>query len=98
MNNFIPLIEDWAEERGLLSEGKNSRTQMLKTFSEMGELADALIKRDLIGIVDGLGDVMVTLIILAKQEGLTLEYCLAHAYNEIKDRKGVTVNGTFIKD
>jgi len=30
--------------------------------------------------------------------GFTPEQCLKAAYNEIKDRKGVTVNGTFIKD
>jgi len=30
--------------------------------------------------------------------GFTPEQCLQAAYNEIKDRKGVTMNGTFIKD
>lgn len=49
-------------------------------------------------LVDGLGDTLVTLIILAAQYGLELEDCLEYAYNEIKDRTGKTVNGTFIKD
>ena len=30
--------------------------------------------------------------------GFTPEQCLQAAYNEIKNRKGVTINGTFIKD
>jgi len=49
-------------------------------------------------LVDGLGDTLVTLIILAAQYGLELEDCLEYAYNEIKNRTGKTVSGTFIKD
>jgi NTP pyrophosphatase (non-canonical NTP hydrolase) len=47
---------------------------------------------------DAFGDTIVTLIILAGQNGLKLEDCLEYAYNEIKDRTGKTVNGTFVKD
>lgn len=39
-----------------------------------------------------------TLIILAQQQGWTLEECLQYAYDEIKNRKGKTINGTFVKD
>ena len=35
---------------------------------------------------------------IAEQVGLTLEYCVEQAYNDIKDRKGVLFNGVFIKD
>ena len=49
-------------------------------------------------LVDGLGDTLVTLIILAAQYGLDLPKCLEYAYNEIKNRTGKTVGGTFIKD
>ena len=47
---------------------------------------------------DAFGDTLVTLIILAAKYGLGLEECLELAYNEIKDRTGKTVGGTFIKD
>ena len=47
---------------------------------------------------DAFGDTLVTLIILAKQNELKLEECLEYAYNEIKNRTGKTINGTFIKD
>ena len=47
---------------------------------------------------DAFGDTLVTLIILAKQNELKLEDCLEYAYNEIKNRTGKTINGTFIKD
>jgi len=35
---------------------------------------------------------------IAHLEGTTLEECLNIAYNEIKNRKGIIINGKFIKD
>lgn len=35
---------------------------------------------------------------IAEQVGLTLEYCVEQAYNDIKDRKGVLYDGVFIKE
>ncbi|WP_395138391.1 hypothetical protein [Schlegelella aquatica] len=64
----------------------------------MGELAKALNKDDLAGVIDGVGDVLVTLVILCAQKGLTVEQCLAAAYEEIKDRRGRMVDGIFIKE
>jgi len=42
--------------------------------------------------------VLVTIIILSYQLGLSPEECLQSAYDEIKARTGKTVNGVFIKD
>ena len=44
------------------------------------------------------GDSFVTLIILSMQLGLHPSECLEAAWNEIKDRKGKTKNGVFIKE
>ena len=87
----------WANERGLLNP-ENKFMQMGKMVSEVGELCDAIIKDDKNGQIDGIGDVLVTLIILANQLGYDIEDCLEVAYNEIKNRKGETINGTFIKE
>lgn len=88
----------WAEARRILPNA-TSQTQLLKTMSELGELADALIKGDRAGVIDGIGDVLVTLIIVAAKEDLSITECLKSAYNEIKDRKGTMMpNGVFIKD
>lgn len=38
------------------------------------------------------------LCVIAEHKGLTLKECVEHAYNEIKDRKGIMYNGTFIKE
>lgn len=88
----------WAEARQIIPNAKPA-TQLGKTVSELGELFDAEIKGDTAGIVDGIGDVLVTLIIYANLHGLTLEGCLAAAYDEIKDRKGTLLpNGVFVKE
>jgi len=90
-------VLNWANERGLLKP-ENKLMQMGKMVSEVGELCDAIIKDDKNGQIDGIGDVLVTLIILANQLGYDVEDCLMVAYNEIKNRKGETINGTFIKE
>ncbi len=45
-----------------------------------------------------MGDIFVTLIILCEQIGLNPIKCLDMAYEKIKDRKGKTIDGTFIKE
>jgi hypothetical protein len=88
----------WAEARGIVANS-DSKTQLLKAVSEMGELADAIIKRDRPAIVDGIGDVLVCLIVVGALEDVNLTHCLQSAYNEIKDRKGyLNKNGVFVKD
>ena len=44
------------------------------------------------------GDILVTLIILAKQLDIDPVICLQLAYEKIKDRKGQTINGKFVKE
>ena len=88
----------WAEARGIIANS-DSKTQLLKAVSEMGELADAIIKRDRPAIVDGIGDVLVCLIVVGALEDIDLTKCLEAAYSEIKDRKGyLNKDGVFVKD
>lgn len=151
------LIINWADARGIL-EYSNPTAQLLKTYSEFGELCDNIIKGR--SVKDDIGDMIVTLVIGAKlrrewkgREGnlltaknmnyilydlgtspnevalvladtlytvyeesnyapavtvlkvlanihnLTLEECVEHAWNEIKDRKGhMTPGGAFVKE
>lgn len=86
----------WANARNILAKD-NAKAQYMKFIEEAGELARGILKNNKPETVDALGDVMVTLIILSKQLNLDLIGCLEVAYNEIKDREGKTVNGTFIK-
>jgi NTP pyrophosphatase (non-canonical NTP hydrolase) len=87
----------WANDRGLLKK-ENSQAQMCKVIEEVGETAAALLKGNREALKDGIGDSLVTLAILAAQNNLTLAECWNSAYNEIVNRKGTTVNGTFIKE
>jgi NTP pyrophosphatase (non-canonical NTP hydrolase) len=98
MNELIEKVEQWARDRQIIPNS-NPQSQLMKTVSELGELADATLKSDRAGIVDGVGDVIVTLVIYAALQGVKLEDCLAAAYGEIKDRKGtLTPEGVFLKE
>lgn len=131
----------WAKERNLI-DPKNAGKQYLKFLEEVGETARAILKDEKPQMIDGFGDIAVTMIILGEQlnhkyalscthtiieielydvvrrvapnfcnpsamnflhdaaakHGLDLVECLESAYNEIKDRKGKTVNGSFHKE
>lgn len=65
-------IRAWAEARNLI-EGSDPKSQLLKTMSELGELADGINKNRPIEIKDGIGDTEVTLIIIAAQIGRNIE-------------------------
>lgn len=106
------LVINWADEKGILSNA-TPLTQFSKTQEEVSELEHALdVKargfKDFINdkglvvsadeeIEDSIGDIVVTLIIQAKMQGLTLQQCLQSAYNVISKRKGEMRNGVFVK-
>ena len=90
-------VIEWASERGLIKE-ENAPKQFIKLTEEVGELASALLKSDPYETIDAIGDIQFVLIILCKQLGLNMTDCLNSAYEEIKNRKGVLKNGTFIKE
>ena len=97
MNNLIKQVEQWSIDKGL--DKGNSFTQYAKSSEEMGEVAAALCRNDINELRDGIGDVIVTLVILAQQNNMTLYECLEQAYGEIKDRTGVmSKDGSFIKE
>ena len=101
MKSFPQLqsnIISWAYQRGILDHS-TARAQLLKAFSEMGELADADIKGNDIEKLDAIGDVLVCLTIYAEMNGMTLHTALAVAWDAIKDRKGRTIpGGAFVKE
>lgn len=47
---------------------------------------------------DGIGGCFVVLTILAIQNGLTIQDCVKSAWLEIKDKKGKTIDGMFVKE
>ncbi len=91
------LIREWADERGLYENG-DTKTQALKLVEEVGETCRAILKEDFDEVIDGIGDCVVVLTNLAELQGVSIEACIDAAYQEIKNRKGKMVNGTYKKD
>ena len=97
-DELIINITQWADDKGILVPD-NAPKQSMKIMEELGETMGAILKgKNTDEVIDGIGDILVTVIILSKQLGLDPTECLESAWNEIKDRKGKTVNGTFIKE
>ena len=104
MRELIDNVIQWANDRNII-EGSTAIKQLDKTSEEFNELQRAvgmytLTEDDnwLEDVLDGFGDVLVTLIIAAKQLDIDLEDALAAAWDEIKDRKGRLINGLFCKE
>ena len=96
MDDLVANIEKWSIDKKL--DEADSSKQFLKVAEEFGEIGAALARGNEDDFKDAVGDTIVTLIILAQQNGTNVKECLEVAYNEIKGRKGKTVNGVFIKE
>lgn len=98
IEELIVAVERWASDRGILDHS-SPQAQLLKTVSELGELSDATLHDNMADVTDGIGDVLVTLIIYARLQGVGIGYCLESAYQTIKDRRGrLTPEGVFVKE
>lgn len=95
-------VIEWAKDRDIF-ENSNAIKQISKTQEELYETLSALReleqgKESILEVADGIGDMLVTIILLAKMVDLNSVDCLADAYEEIKNRKGKMVNGLFVKE
>ncbi|MGG5359368.1 MazG-like family protein [Enterococcus sp. DIV0240a] len=95
MNELVKNVEQWAKDKGL-DQAEPSK-QFLKTSEEFGEIAAGMARGNMEAVKDGIGDTIVTLIILSMQHGMDVEECLQTAWDEIKGRTGKMVNGVFVK-
>ena len=90
-------IRTWAEEKGILDKG-DLKTQLIKLYEEAGELSQSILKDNRENIIDAIGDCVVVLTNLAELAGVRIEDCISTAYDEISNRTGKMINGTFVKD
>ena len=96
MEQLLNLVSQWSRERKIISNS-TPVVQFAKLVSEIGELADNVVKGRC--VKDDIGDCLVVLNTLALMHNTTLEQCLAQAYDDIKDRKGyMNELGIFIKE
>lgn len=112
-NQLVQLVNDWAKEKGILQKATPLR-QHNKTDEEVNELYEALLaqannlysftnsKGETVNteheVKDAIGDILVTLVIQCKLQGLDIVECFNQAYNIIKNRKGKMIDGQFVKE
>ena len=90
------IVLDWGNKNGILTNS-DAKSQFIKFMEEAGELAKAILEQDIPMIIDGIGDVRITLILLSNLLGFNDDECLKTAYSEIKDRKGKMIEGAFVR-
>ena len=99
------LTLEWAKDKDLLHEA-NAEKQFMKFIEEVFEFKTEFDDKqrfapdciDINNLKLEMGDVFVTLIILCEQIGIDPEECLELAYDKIKNRKGKTLHGMFVKE
>lgn len=88
----------WGEER-LITKNGTAMGQAIKTAEEANELLAAINKHSITEAKDAIGDVWVTLVMVAAILDVNLLECFYHAYEQIKDRKGhLGADGIFYKE
>jgi NTP pyrophosphatase (non-canonical NTP hydrolase) len=88
----------WGEARQIVQHS-TPYAQALKTLEEVQELLDAILAKDQEAMIDAYGDILVTLVMGCATANLDLVKCFAHAYEQIKDRKGyLSPEGIFVKE
>ena len=100
------LILEWADDKDLL-HSENADKQFMKFIEEVFEFKTEFDISYCPGRVSKglkynlkleMGDIFVTLIILCEQIGIDPVVCLEMAYEKIKNRRGKTLHGTFVKE
>ena len=74
LDQLVAQVEAWSVDKNL--HNGNPDRQALKFYEEAGEVASALSRGQMDALKDGIGDTVVTLIILAQQHDMTLQECL----------------------
>lgn len=101
-------VIQWGADKGIL-EKSNPIRQLQKTQEELDETMQALVQladaktdkvkqQALDEAIDGIGDMIVTIILLSKLVGVETVPCLESAYNVIAARTGKMENGFFVRD
>ena len=93
----INRVLKWSRDRNIIG-GSSLLGQYAKCQSEMGALADAILKGNKDKFEDVMGDAIVVIINLCAIADTSIDTCLDRAWKRNKDRKGVMFQGAFIKE
>lgn len=94
---FEKNVVKWAYERNLI-DGSSAGHQLEKLLEEIGELCAGIATNNREKALDSIGDSAVVLTIIAEQMGSSFSECANLAWDEIKDRKGMMIDGVFVKE
>jgi hypothetical protein len=101
-------IVQWGKDRNIF-EFSTPIKQLHKTQEELDETMNALVafadaktekakQAAMEQVVDGIGDMGVTLMMLCHKVDVDFVECLHSAYEVIKNRRGKMVNGLFVRN
>lgn len=91
-------LYQWLDQQAVSSQlfkNQDQMTQCLLLIEEFGKLAGAFLRGK--DMQPHIGEMFVELILLTRMAGTTLPESVLTAWDEIKDRKGVMLDGAFIK-
>lgn len=94
-DELIEAVMQWGIDHNLT----DPKAQLNKVIEEVGEIAHEVTRNHYSSdeLVDSIGDTLVTVIVLSQILDIDPRLALVDAYNVIKDRKGATKDGTFVK-
>ena len=95
-DDLIEAVYEWFDEHDL----HDPVMQMVKVQEEVGELAHEISRSNFksLEVIDALGDSFVTIIGMCHHLGVDPTFALYSAYEEIRERKGKTINNSFVKE
>lgn len=95
-DKLIALVVAWGREHKISNPDK----QLLKVIEEVSEMVREVVRGryNSAEIADGIGDSLITIIILSDILGYDPVKMLNDSYNVVAKRTGKTVNGTFVKN
>ncbi len=102
MQELIEKVEQWAEDKGI-NQAESWEPQFKKIVEEVMEYKEELklsehdTAANLMDEITEMGDILVTLTIMAQQRGYRLSTCMQFAYDKIKGRQGEVIDGNFVK-
>jgi NTP pyrophosphatase (non-canonical NTP hydrolase) len=103
-DQIADAVKEWGYNKNIVHPG-NMKRQFDKFESEVVEFKEAFEDLQVNASEENytkwlleLGDVLVTLVMVAACDDTDLRDALFAAYNKIQARKGQTINGQFVKD
>jgi NTP pyrophosphatase (non-canonical NTP hydrolase) len=100
MNSKLKQVRKWGEGKDIIipSNKDQALKQVDKLQEELEELRAEIEAGEIYKAMMELGDCIVVAEMIAANLQTTQEDCLTLAWDKIKDRKGKTINGTFVKE